>query len=473
MNRILVILEVSRKQDYIFGDRGMGLKEYIRRSRNISQATDSAFFQSCAAEFYREEENLVYFGGGHAVLQFDGREQAVAFTKAVTLEAMKRWWGMELFAAQMPYDPARMPGENLEELGRKLERKKAKRVSSFRQLSFGMEELYPGASYRPMLKGADYGGKREPLQEDPRYIRDFERLESGLVAVVHADGNAMGERIRQIYAQEKDWEACCARMRRFSTQIREDFEGAFRDTVERLAAERGDPNEMPIRPIVLAGDDVCFVTDAKYGLECARLFLEHLAGRENMGRPYAACAGICIADKNVPFDLMYNRAEALCSSAKRFGAEIDPLGGVSTMDWQVESQQIKGTLSEVRRGYETEDGARLELRPVTVRVPPELEERAMEITGGLRTYRFFRACCKNLKRTAVSRKKLFRLRSVMRQGEVETRFAVAVNKMETLYDCVPDGERRLFAQIGERRRALLYDAMEQSDMICFLGEVAR
>ena len=102
MGKILMILEVSRKQDYIFSSKR--LRENAARSEDISRVTGSAFFQEVASDLYDEKENLVYAGGGHTVLQFQDRETAVHFARAVTSEAMRRYDGMELFAKQIPYD---------------------------------------------------------------------------------------------------------------------------------------------------------------------------------------------------------------------------------------------------------------------------------------------------------------------------------------------------------------------------------
>ena len=55
MGRILMMLEVSRKQDYIFANRK--LSENVRRSQEISRVTDSGFFQAVAGNLFSEREN--------------------------------------------------------------------------------------------------------------------------------------------------------------------------------------------------------------------------------------------------------------------------------------------------------------------------------------------------------------------------------------------------------------------------------
>ena len=103
MGHTLLILEVSRKQDYIFSSKR--LRENAARSEDISRVTGSAFFREIVGSRFSEAENLVYSGGGHTVLQFESREAAVDFARAVTSAAMRRYRGLELFAKQIPYDP--------------------------------------------------------------------------------------------------------------------------------------------------------------------------------------------------------------------------------------------------------------------------------------------------------------------------------------------------------------------------------
>ena len=147
LDRVLTILEVSRKQDYIFSSKK--LRENADRSNEIAYVTGSEFFRESAKNLYDEQRNMVYAGGGHTVLQFDSADQAVAFTRAVTEDALRRFEGMEIFAKTLPYDESKTPGENLNALSAALERKKAFRQSSFRQMSFGIEALDSLQNYRP------------------------------------------------------------------------------------------------------------------------------------------------------------------------------------------------------------------------------------------------------------------------------------------------------------------------------------
>ena len=424
MAKYLTILEVSQKQAYIFSSKK--LRENAARSGDISRLTGSDFFAQTAGEWYREEDNLVYAGGGHAVLQFDSLEQAVAFAQAVTGAVLRQYSGLELFVKTVAYNPDRTPGENLKELSKALEAKKARRMASFRQMDFGLELALQAED-----KAERSGREKFSPPAGYRFPGQFEELVKALpgektdnfIAVVHIDGNAMGTRVNKIYeANTGDWEQCRASLRRFSDGIQADFESAFQDTVDEVIRVFQPAETLPIRPVILAGDDVCFVTAGKIGLECARVFLEKLSQQPNGGQsdlPYAACAGVAMVHLKYPFHRAYDLAEELCSNAKRFGAGLDSGGRVSAMDWHIEFGQLKENLGELRKDYETEDGNRLELRPVAVLIPDGVRKPVPE-----RTYAYFRALCGTMQgeRGKIARSKIKELRTALKQGEVEGEF---------------------------------------------------
>lgn len=498
MDGILMILEVSQKQGYIFASKK--LRDNAARSGEIAYVTDSAFFQEAAGALYSPEKNLVYTGGGHTVLQFDDKETATRFAGAVTSAAMKKFDGMEIFVKQLPYDEGKTPGENLKALTAALEEKKALRKSAFRRLSVGVEALDP-VTYQPKLAGEATESQRPELLPAPEgweFPTQFQDLagEDNFIAVVHVDGNAMGKRVQELYNDKTaDWDGCRGSLQRFSKGIQADFERAFSATVDTLVKGMElAPPTLPIRPVILAGDDVCFVTAGRIGLESARIFLEHLTVLKNPedGKPYAACAGVALVHQKFPFHQAYDLAEDLCSSAKKFGAELDPAGRVSAMDWHIEFGQLKDSLSAIREDYTTEDGGRMELRPVVVTAP---EGISMEKTGGVRTYRFFRGLCQAMQGEYgnTARSKIKDLRTAFKQGEVESRFFLREKEITGLLDHAftsryqtwgeqaeqyrksLEEQQKLakgpFEEIEGTRRCLFFDAIEMIDHCKFLKEV--
>ena len=482
LEKTLLILEVSKKQDYIFSSQK--LQENVMRSNIIRYVTSDDFFKRCAPNLYRTEHHMVYSGGGHTILQFDSPEQARSFAALVTETAMREFFGLEMFVKQMPYDPSRTPGENLKELSAALERKKALRRSGFQRLTFGVD-------LPPALPPQKIDNDLTQPPQGWEYVTDFSMLADPqrFLAVVHIDGNAMGQRVQDIYdANTTDWDSCCQALRQFSIGIQSNFETAFQAVAETLAANADhlqlERPFLPLRPVILAGDDVCFVCRGDLGLECARVFTEQLTATVNDQdqKPYACCAGVAIVHQKYPFHRAYALSEELCSNAKRFGAETSRQ--VSALDFHIEFGQLKNSLAELRQDYETDDHNRMELRPLAVVVPSSI---SMTEELEVRSYGFYRQMWLALRGESgkIARSKLKELRSAVKHGMVETehfmqdkeisdlvehcfqaQFRTSQRRMEQLGKILSgdaNGFHKPFMRLGSRYRCVLYDAIEMLD----------
>lgn len=493
MEKTLAILEVSQKQAYIFGSKF--LKENQLRSRAIRLATEELWKECLPGDLTEKEKErrLVYAGGGHIILQFDDKDEAKETVKRITRAAYTRYVGMEMFAKLMVYDEAQTPGENLNALLKALEAKKSLRASAFRRISTGLEKLDP-VTFQPMdlelvkntlrpvepkqVRKLELPPERHPLLPEEGELRIhqkvFEELagSDNFIAVVHIDGNNMGAKSQQVTKNAgDDWDACCAKHRAFSESVDLAFRTALKRTIE-MVEERQSSGELellnfrdeqiahPVRPVVAAGDDICFVTSGKLGIECAVWFLRALQNPnapqyrrywDEAGElaPYSACAGVAMVHTKYPFHRAYELSEELCSSAKRYAAElaaelVAKLGEkqsetererISTIDWHIEFGQGRGSVSETRKDYLTEDSedGRDEQHPIR-----SLTLRPLAVIGGkedsFRSYDFFRKLFDAIdsglsehSRDKISRGKLKGIRVPLKQGEWETRLYIREN----------------------------------------------
>ena len=155
MKRYLMILEVSRKQDYIFSEKK--LIENVNRSRDIAYVTSNEFFKTVAKGSYNETDNYVYAGGGHTIVEYPDKESADRFARVITLYVLKNYPGLEIFAKGIEYDDQAKEKKNEKEnekknekeneketaseaflrLTQELEKKKSVRWESIRRLNFG------------------------------------------------------------------------------------------------------------------------------------------------------------------------------------------------------------------------------------------------------------------------------------------------------------------------------------------------
>ena len=474
MQRVLMILEVSQKQNYIFASKL--LKENMQRSANIARATSSAYFSQVCPGDYDPKENLGYSGGGHTVLQFGTKAEADRFARTVTRQVMIDYPGMELFVKQLDYDETREPGQNLNELSKMLEIKKSRRDHAFRTYALGIEQTEGAPDTSPIR--SNFKLPRGWLSSNRMDVAD---KDDNFLAVVHIDGNAMGARVQAIYDACKDsWSECRRLLDQFSTEIDQHFAEAFDEMAQELADnlefryKRASKKYLPLRKIIGAGDDVCFITAGKHGLECAASFLRHLSSKRNGadGKLYTACAGVVLIHKKYPFRQAYDLSEELCRNAKSFCSAYG--GGISALDFHVEYGQMKDSLSAIRADYVTDDGARLELRPLAVTWTDPIPLQ--------RTYRFhtqqLRKLSDELRRQekredgALARSKVKSLRPYLHQGEVETMYALRMTQATALLS-LNDGKNPFFTDDKGVRRCLYFDTIELLDVTTLWQEVTR
>lgn len=150
------------------------------------------------------------------------------------------------------------------------------------------------------------------------------------IAVIHADGNGLGQVVQKVGKKTDEFKA-------FSKALDEATIGAavdaFNALVERKYFDVKDESKLiPIRPVVLGGDDFTVICRADFAAEYVHKFLESFEKRtgegviaellkknavfEN-GNKLTACAGIAFVKSSYPFYYAYDLAESLCSMAKK------------------------------------------------------------------------------------------------------------------------------------------------------------
>ena len=159
-------------------------------------------------------------------------------------------------------------------------------------------------------------------------------------AVVHADGNGLGQLFLQFDKCVPGGRDASARsyinsLRRFSIALERETRDAAVDAV-RIAwrKEDTDTEYADLKPLVLAGDDLTVVCDGRYAVDFAHAFLKKF--RERTGTcpdlteiteraveleilkdaALTAAAGVAVVKPHHPFHRAYELAEDLCKSAK-------------------------------------------------------------------------------------------------------------------------------------------------------------
>lgn len=219
--------------------------------------------------------------------------------------------------------------------------------------------------------------------------------ETSLIGVVHVDGNGVGKAINgwldRCLEEERSDEEVRKQYREWSRAIDDLGEHVLRAVVARVAScifedenrcvIRGTPYELgfplhdwrdektgetakntaflPIRPILLGGDDLTFVCDGRIALDLAvaalREFERHpipYLGENGGETTLTACAGVALVKAHAPFHRSYALAESLCDSAKR--ARLDANQRLQTetgcwLDWHVGSARPADSVEDIRQ----------------------------------------------------------------------------------------------------------------------------
>lgn len=204
---------------------------------------------------------------------------------------------------------------------------------------------------------------------DQRYVftNDLDQLGQiegqDYIAMVHIDGNQVGQMMQSC--------GTLCELRKFSAEVHDQVQSAFQqlmqETTSLLPAWYQDKNDgflakrndgdkiiLPLRPIILGGDDITFVAEGRLGVYFAHRYLALLAEKPCLdnGKKLTASAGIAIVKRKYPFYKAYQWAEELCQQAKN---ERQDMNGAKNKDnflaWNITYGGKTGTIKEIRQKY--------------------------------------------------------------------------------------------------------------------------
>ena len=143
------------------------------------------------------------------------------------------------------------------------------------------------------------------------------------IAIIHADGNSLGEVVSRLGKDEKLMASFSQNLDKATTKA---AQSAYQDVVRDKNFEPGK-RAIPFRPIVLGGDDLTLVCRADLALDFTKKFIAHFEEntrdimrdlQDKTALPsLTACAGIAFIKASYPFYYGYQLAESLCERAKR------------------------------------------------------------------------------------------------------------------------------------------------------------
>lgn len=396
-NYLLAKFDVSGIQSYIFATNRLRenvgassqvtkiLEEYLPQS--IEEAVKEAGYRETQAVLLWKKQDkleiaentelqaeIIYIGGGNAMVLFRKEELFMAVGRKLGEKTARNCQGLSVAAAavKLEWDKENF-GEAMRKLDVEMAVRKARMIRQPVYSPFPVVEQDNG-THQPITrrspymdsKNGDETGNPEDITEiqfqklteyerqvqkkignfypDLGEIKDYqypvemnnlcpERGDNSYIAVVHIDGNGMGERFIQMKREQsqkaegeekrKQYSEDVCRLRNVSKEIASLFSNTYKEVLTGLLplAKEEKTLKFSIRPIVLDGDDFTFLCPAKQAVPIAAAFLRKLdeLQKENRGKSdkITACAGIAFVYSHFPFYVAYDIAEKACANAKK------------------------------------------------------------------------------------------------------------------------------------------------------------
>ena len=209
-------------------------------------------------------------------------------------------------------------------------------------------ETLPPSRVRAMSDPEELARELQKYAFPSEFEKLGQRETEDYMAIVHIDGNNMGEKFRDCSTLTKRknmsravyWKTVLA-----FCMLLADILGDYAAMQKHLSLEEADDGKMllPIRPIVLGGDDMTFVCTAKYALSFTRTIMEAL---NDLG--IDTCGGVSILPTAYPFFRGYEIAEQLCGAAKSKMRAMREEGSSCWLDFAILHGEQPPTLEQIR-----------------------------------------------------------------------------------------------------------------------------
>ena len=372
------------------------------------------------------KEKILLAAGGNAIIEFDSLDEAKSFAALYSRLLYEEAPGLEVALYHKPYNPGGLAWA-LQEIQIDLARSKMARSPSVPQLGLSItasciETGLPAIDYNSTgsksqntsteIFSKNIWKRREQAVNVNRFWQDFlenspnfdfpleldqlgrDKGDTSLIGIVHVDGNRVGKKIKDWLSEKVNEEADDAEVRKeyrkWSNDIDELGQKALKVVVDRIVqsveqskdgqkasisgvperlgfnlqkGKKSDRWMLPLRPVVLGGDDMTFICDGRVALDLAETALGIFEDSNiaHLGK-ITACAGIAIVRVHAPFARAYELSERLCRSAKKKLHETGSSG--CALDWHIGNANPGETVEMIReKQYQSRSGIRLTCRP--------------------------------------------------------------------------------------------------------------
>lgn len=248
--------------------------------------------------------------------------------------------------------------------------------------------------------------------------------EGSYIGITCIDGNGMGKKI-DTFKKNSDFNGntlenntkYILEFNKLTNNIRNKYLEAFLDTVnilidnyesyrEEIKYSNKEYKIIPLRPVILAGDDINFISNGKIAIEATKIFTQKIteAQVDFGGKVYnlTTSAGIAIVKRNHPFSRAVKLAEQLEKNSKKRLKKIkkafanvntkipkqdDDEYEVSLMDWHIDRGNSLEEIISLRKknGYDNSDNEEKDINELVARPYTIVPSNAVSKLEGLKT----------------------------------------------------------------------------------------
>jgi hypothetical protein len=407
---VLTAIDVLGVQRFVF--QSNRLRDVVTGSYLVHWSTS----EKGALKDLTPTDKILLAGGGNAIVETGSMGEARSFAARYTRILHNDAPGLEIAVVHKEYEEGDL-ASTLQDLQIELARAKTERLPSVPLLGLSVT-----ASCREtglVACGFDKDEPTVPLSTEilsrrnkkdeakrhwEAYLKDRDGFafpmeldhlgrtmgDTSLIGVVHIDGNSVGEKITNWLKQKAqdssaDDDLVRRQYREWSQAIDRLGEEALQAVVNRLCRQVEKPAQdgtetvmgrpkrlrfelkqkdgrwmLPLRPILLGGDDLTFVCDGRIAMDLAETALSvfETSRIPHLGK-ITACAGVAVVRVHAPFARAYELADKLCASAKRMLKEKDGCA----LDWHIGACRPGETVEGIRERQYRMNDRRLTCRP--------------------------------------------------------------------------------------------------------------
>jgi len=392
-DRFLFILDVERIQDYIFSTNK--LKSIIGASSLLDEIISSPegatlrilsepkYGFSKGGQPITTSPNFILSGGGNTKVIFEGGDSSLPQDFERRISKVYSDAGISVTTHMEALSAGKTPEQvSLINAERTVARKKYSKIGSTSIAGSPFFKICEtcGREYAVETEGHgenrklvcevcktkfEHGTSSFRLLSDFTFITNIEdlTLRGGIIAVVVMDGNCMGEKVKNL--------GSFADLKTFSEKTELIFSNSFQKTLEKIF-----PNEFQmksfcsIRPIIMGGDDICFIVAAEKAMPFVTEFTNEVMRRStenDTATKYFGEEGISLSTgmvymkRNYPFNFAHRIAESLLRSAKSASRDQD---NCSMVDFNVMLTSCADEIEKTRaREYAYDNNIVLTRRP--------------------------------------------------------------------------------------------------------------